>query len=105
MTTLESSVSDATIWSITLEPSNTILEVLFTFLIYFCSTDFTQDDYYNMLIVQTTGLIYFSKTNTVAQGEKNDTKCNNIHKLSYNEALLPSKQLGFQWKSVPNFIK
>jgi hypothetical protein len=44
MMTLELSMSDATIWSITLEPSITILEVSFTLIYDAYSTEITYDD-------------------------------------------------------------
>ncbi len=55
----ELSVSDATILSVTLEPSITILEALFTLIYDVYSTGVTHDDR-NMFIVQATGIVDFS---------------------------------------------
>jgi hypothetical protein len=63
MTPLELSVSDATIWSITLELSIMILDESFTIIYYVYSTGLTYDDYQsliddrNMFTVQTTSFI------------------------------------------------
>jgi len=48
---LESSVSDATIWSIALQPSNMILETSFSLIYDVYSTGVTHDNH-NMFIVQ-----------------------------------------------------
>ncbi len=55
----ELSVSDATISSVTLEPSTTILEASFTLIYNVYSTGVTRDDR-NMFIVQATGIVGFS---------------------------------------------
>ncbi len=61
---LELSVSDTTIWSITLESSVTILETSFSLIYDVYSAGITHDDHqmidHNMLIVQATGLIFES---------------------------------------------
>ncbi len=56
MIPLVSSVSETTIWSVTLEPSTTILEASFTLIYNVYSTGVTHDDR-NMFIVQATGIV------------------------------------------------
>jgi hypothetical protein len=51
MTTIELSVSDATIWSITLESLIMTLEVPFTLIYDVYSTDITYDDHQVSIIV------------------------------------------------------
>ncbi len=52
-------MSDATIWSVTLEPSITILDASFTLIYNVYGTGVTHDDR-NMFIVQATGIVGFS---------------------------------------------
>jgi hypothetical protein len=59
MTPLELSVSDTTIWSITLELSNTILVVLFTTINDAYGKGITYDDRQLTIIVYGTGHWYF----------------------------------------------
>jgi hypothetical protein len=51
MMPLELSVSDATIWNITLELSIMILEASFTLIYYAYSTGVTYDDYQLMIVI------------------------------------------------------
>ncbi len=66
MMLLESSVSDGTIWSITLELSITILDASFTLIYHVHSTGITYDDCQSIIdncyrvIVQATGVLKFT---------------------------------------------
>jgi len=51
MMPIEASVSDGTIWSITLELTITILEALFTLIYYVYSTDITNDNHQLMIVI------------------------------------------------------